>query len=233
MPPLSSAEENYLKAVYKVSERLNGPASTNLLAEELQTTAASVTDMLKRLSAKGLILYELRRGCQLSAEGRVVTMQLVRKHRLWETFLVDKLGFSWDEVHDMAEQLEHIQSAVLVERLDDFLGRPRFDPHGDPIPDALGQFAERHQMPLARLELNRKAVIVGVRDHQPAFLQYLDKTGLTLGVGLQVVECFDYDHSMRLQTSHGTEVVISHKIGQQLLVTEQSGGSPLGEQAAG
>jgi DtxR family Mn-dependent transcriptional regulator len=218
MPGLSSAEENYLKAVYKVSERLSGSANTNALAEELQTTAASVTDMLKRLSAKGLLLYESRRGCTLSAEGRLEAMQLVRKHRLWETFLVDKLQFSWDEVHDIAEQLEHIQSEMLVDRLDAFLGRPRFDPHGDPIPDAQGRLAERRQLPLAQLQLAQKAVIVGVIDHQSSFLQYLDRTGLTLGVQVEVVECFQYDQSMRLRLPGGQELIVSHKVSQQLLV---------------
>ncbi len=218
MPGLSSAEENYLKAVYKVSERLSGSANTNALAEELQTTAASVTDMLKRLSAKGLLLYESRRGCTLSAEGRLEAMQLVRKHRLWETFLVDKLQFSWDEVHDIAEQLEHIQSEMLVDRLDAFLGRPRFDPHGDPIPDAQGRLTERRQLPLAQLQLAQKAVIVGVIDHQSSFLQYLDRTGLTLGVQVEVVECFQYDQSMRLRLSGGQELIVSHKVSQQLLV---------------
>lgn len=218
MPGLSSAEENYLKAVYKVSERLSGSANTNALAEELQTTAASVTDMLKRLSAKGLLLYESRRGCTLSAEGRLEAMQLVRKHRLWETFLVDKLQFSWDEVHDIAEQLEHIQSEMLVDRLDAFLGRPRFDPHGDPIPDAQGRLTERRQLPLAQLQLAQKAVIVGVIDHQSSFLQYLDRTGLTLGVQVEVVECFQYDQSMRLRLPGGQELIVSHKVSQQLLV---------------
>jgi DtxR family Mn-dependent transcriptional regulator len=218
MPGLSSAEENYLKAVYKVSERLSGSANTNALAEELQTTAASVTDMLKRLSAKGLLLYESRRGCTLSSEGRLEAMQLVRKHRLWETFLVDKLQFSWDEVHEIAEQLEHIQSEVLVDRLDAFLGRPRFDPHGDPIPDAQGRLAERRQLPLAQLQLAQKAVIVGVIDHQSSFLQYLDRTGLTLGVQVEVIECFQYDQSMRLRLAAGQELIVSHKVSQQLLV---------------
>jgi DtxR family Mn-dependent transcriptional regulator len=145
-------------------------------------------------------------------------MQLVRKHRLWETFLVDKLQFSWDEVHDIAEQLEHIQSEMLVDRLDAFLGRPRFDPHGDPIPDAQGRLTERRQLPLAQLQLAQKAVIVGVIDHQSSFLQYLDRTGLTLGVQVEVVECFQYDQSMRLRLPGGQELIVSHKVSQQLLV---------------
>ncbi len=214
----SPAEENYIKAVYKITERQTEPAGTNALAEVLQTTAASVTDMLKRLSAKGLVVYAARQGCTLSDTGRQLALQLLRKHRLWETFLFEKLDFSWDEVHELAEQLEHIQSDELINRLDVFLGCPQFDPHGDPIPDAAGQLASRRQLPLASLPLCQPATIVGVGMHDPAFLQYLDYMGLRLGTQVEVLECFGYDLSLRIALPQGEERVVSHKVAQHLLV---------------
>ena len=215
----SPAEENYIKAVYKITAQQAEPAGTNALAEVLQTTAASVTDMLKRLSAKGLVVYTARQGCTLSETGRRLALQLLRKHRLWETFLFEKLDFSWDEVHELAEQLEHIQSDELINRLDAFLGCPQFDPHGDPIPDADGRLASRHQLPLASLPLCEPAVIVGVGMHDPAFLQYLDYMGLRLGTRVEVLECFSYDLSLRLALPQGEERVVSHKVAQHLLVS--------------
>ena len=140
MQHTSTAEENYLKAIFKITEKEGKTATTNAIAAALNTTAASVTDMLKRLAEKDLINYEKYRGVQLSSGGEQIATILIRKHRLWEVFLVNKLGFAWDEVHELAEQLEHIQGEALVERLDEYLGRPQFDPHGDPIPDAEGRW---------------------------------------------------------------------------------------------
>ena len=174
MNTMSFTEENYLKAIFKVCEQTNKEASTNAIAQELSTSAASVTDMVKRLSEKHLINYEKYRGVTLTNDGNKIATHLIRKHRLWEVFLVDKLEFSWDEVHDIAEQLEHIKSESLVERLDSFLGQPKFDPHGDPIPDADGNFTFRKQILLAELPILKDGVIVGVQEHTPQFLQYLE-----------------------------------------------------------
>jgi len=206
------AEEDYLKAIYKVAERQGNPVSTSAIAEVMQTRAASVTDMLRKLSDKGLIHYERYKGVSLSKEGARLATQLIRRHRLWEVFLVDKLGFTWDEVHDIAEQLEHIQSDNLVERLDVFLGRPRYDPHGDPIPDAAGAYRMRQQILLSELEPGMQAVIVGVREHAPAFLQYLDQSGLTLGVAIRLEERFPFDGSLRLRLSDGGIRTVSGKV---------------------
>jgi DtxR family transcriptional regulator, Mn-dependent transcriptional regulator len=206
------AEEDYLKAIYKVAERQGNPVSTSAIAEVMQTRAASVTDMLRKLSDKGLIHYERYKGVSLSKEGARLATQLIRRHRLWEVFLVDKLGFTWDEVHDIAEQLEHIQSDTLVERLDVFLGRPRYDPHGDPIPDAAGAYRMRQQILLSELEPGIQAVIVGVREHAPAFLQYLDQSGLTLGVAIRLEERFPFDGSLRLRLSDGGIRTVSGKV---------------------
>lgn len=215
---ISHAEENYLKAIFKISEKEAKAASTNAIAAELQTTAASVTDMLKRLAEKNLIAYEKYRGVELSGEGNRLATALIRKHRLWEVFLVEKLGFAWDEVHDLAEQLEHVQGDDLVNRLDNFLGHPKFDPHGDPIPDAEGRWAFRPQVLLSSLKPGDRGVITGVDDHSSAFLQYLDQLGLTLGAGLELVERIPYDQSLRICTQDGREMTLSEKVGQNLFI---------------
>ena len=214
----TQAEENYLKAVFKITENDDKAASTNAIAAVMSTSAASVTDMLKRLAGKGLLHYEKHRGVILSERGKEMATNLVRKHRLWEVFLVKMLGFSWDEVHDIAEQLEHVQSEVLVERMDIFLERPQFDPHGDPIPDANGKMAMRKQALLSSLGPGERAMLVGVQESTATFLQYLDKMRLSLGTKLQVVERFDYDGSMKIALDENEEITISQKVCQNLFV---------------
>lgn len=218
MDSLSHTEENYLKAIFKISERDGESVSNNAISVEMQTSAASVTDMIGRLSKKKLVHYQKHRGVNLTEEGRKVATHLVRKHRLWESFLVEKLHFNWDEVHEIAEQLEHIRSKVLVERLDEFLGFPRFDPHGDPIPDADGNFAVRKQVPLAELRNGETAVIVGVQDHASTFLQYLDRIHLGLGTQIEMLEHFEYDESVKIKRGPGEELVLSKKVSQNLFV---------------
>jgi DtxR family Mn-dependent transcriptional regulator len=214
----STAEENYLKAIFKISEKEGKAATTNAIAAALNTTAASVTDMLKRLAEKDLINYEKYRGVQLSPGGEQIATILIRKHRLWEVFLVNKLGFAWDEVHELAEQLEHIQGETLVERLDEYLGRPQFDPHGDPIPDAEGRWTYRSQVLLSTLEVGIRGVVTGVEDHSTAFLQYLDRMGLILGAGIVVLERFEYDQSLRVLNDEGEERILSDKVTQNLYI---------------
>lgn len=222
MDNISHTEENYLKAIFKIAEKEEGrPVNTNAISTEMKTTAASVTDMLNRLSKKELIHYEKYKGVTLTMKGGRLATLLVRKHRLWEVFLVEKLHFSWDEVHDMAEELEHIQSDELVERLDDYLGRPKFDPHGDPIPDAEGNFTFRKQAPLADLHMGEKGIVVGVQDHSTAFLQYLDRLQLSLGAQVTVVERFDYDESMKIALNGDKEHIVSKKVSQNLFVQKQ------------
>ena len=217
MEKISHTEENYLKAIYKISEKEGKPASTNAIASEMQTSAASVTDMIKRLSEKGLINYERYKGVTLTSEGNKFATTLIRKHRLWEVFLVDKLDFSWDKVHDIAEQLEHIQSEELVERLDEFLGNPSFDPHGDPIPDAEGNFAFRKQVPLNELSIGESGIVVGVQNHSTPFLQYLDRLSLVLGTEVTVLEKFEYDESIKINLK-GKEMILSKKVNQNLFI---------------
>ncbi|MCB0526833.1 MAG: metal-dependent transcriptional regulator [Saprospiraceae bacterium] len=215
---ITQAEENYLKAIFKISEKSDKPALTNAISAVMQTTAASVTDMLKRLAEKDLISYEKYKGVQLTEEGNRLATALIRKHRLWEVFLTEKLGFAWDEVHELAEQLEHVQGNDLVGRLDAFLGHPKFDPHGDPIPDADGRWAYRKQSPLATLQAGDHGVVTGVEDHSSAFLQYLDQLGLGLGAGIELIERFPYDQSVRIRTSDNREMVLSEKVSQNLYI---------------
>lgn len=215
---ISQTEENYLKAIFKLSEQSDKPISTNAVSKELNTSAASVTDMLIRLSKKDLVNYAKYKGATLSDEGSRLATHLVRKHRLWEVFLYDKLGFTWDEVHDIAEQMEHIRSEQLVDRLDDFLGNPKFDPHGDPIPDADGNFAQRQQYLLASLNNSEVGVVVGVQEHSSAFLQYLDKLELVLGAKVQIIDKYDYDGSIKILLNEEKEQFITNKVAQNIFV---------------
>jgi len=215
---ISHTEENYLKAIYKISEKESKAASTNAIAKEMSTSAASVTDMLKRLSEKGFINYAKYKGVTLTDEGDLLSKDLIRKHRLWEVFLVNKLNFSWDAVHEIAEQLEHIKSDMLVERLDKYLGYPKFDPHGDPIPDAEGNIIFRKQMPLCDIQDDEIVVVVGVQEHSRPFLQYLDKLELGLGAKIHVKEKFEFDNSMKIILNESQELILTHQVCQNLFV---------------
>lgn len=219
---VSQTEENYLKAIFKTCEKTGKSASTNAIAKRMQTSAASVTDMVKRLSEKKLIIYEKYKGVTLSESGVKIATNLVRKHRLWEVFLLEKLNFSWDEVHEMAEQLEHIQSTELVKRLDHFLGNPKFDPHGDPIPDADGNFTFRKQILLSELPLETDGIVVGVQEHSTPFLQYLDRVNLGLGAAIKVIEKFEYDESLKVVVNGNDEFLLSSKVSQNLFVQEKA-----------
>ena len=209
-------EENYLKAIYHLSLQ-SGSVSTNQIAASLNTKAASVTDMLKKLADKELINYTKYQGVTLTAPGEKIAISIIRKHRLWEYFLVEKLNFKWDEVHDVAEELEHISSKELIDRLDDFMGNPKYDPHGDPIPDSNGQFKSHELKPVAALVVNENAIISGVRDHSTAFLQYLERMELTIGKKIKMTEINEYDHSVILQVGD-KKVHISREVANNLLI---------------
>jgi len=215
---LSNTEEKYLKSIYKVSEKENGNVNTNAIAALTSTSAASVTDMLKRLAEKGLIEYQKYKGVKLTREGSVIATNLVRKHRLWEYFLVEKLKFSWADVHQIAEELEHVNSSNLVDRLDEFLKYPKYDPHGDPIPNAEGKFTIRSQISLDTLVIGDSAILLGVKQHDKDFLDYLNDLHITLGVELAIVQKHGYDGCMRIRHKNGEELLISEKVSQNLLM---------------
>lgn len=213
----SFTEENYLKAIYHLSGGDNRAVSTNSIAELTSTKAASVTDMLKKLAEKNLINYIKYQGVTLTDRGRGTAVNIVRKHRLWEVFLVDKLGFKWDEVHDIAEELEHINSQQLIDRLADFLGNPKVDPHGDPIPDKDGNFSKTELIKLSEVSVGQSGTISGVSEHSPAFLQYLEKTGLTLGKIITVKDALEFDGSVSLLINQ-KEITVSSKVAKNILI---------------
>lgn len=214
---LSYAEENYLKAILKLSGSPDGTVSTNAIAAQLETSAASVTDMLKKLSDKELITYQRYKGASLTEDGHRLATSLVRKHRLWEVFLVQSLGMTWDEVHEIAEELEHIQSDRLIERLDNFLGHPKFDPHGDPIPNAQGRYTLRAQVPLSELKPGQEGVVIGVREDETSFLKHLNEKGLIPGKAIKVLTNDDYDNTLSLEVDNH-ELSLSGKVARNIMI---------------
>lgn len=215
---LSLTEENYLKAIYHLSVEGMHSVTTNEIAEVMQTKAASVTDMIKKLSAKDLIHHERYYGVHITAKGKSMALSVIRKHRLWETFLVQKLGFTWDEVHEVAEQLEHIQSARLIDKLDEYLGFPKVDPHGDPIPDQHGKVKSLPKIPLDKMKPGSKGTITSVKDSDPSLLKYLDKIGAIPGKKVQVVSREDYDESIEVLIDK-KKVFISKEVSSNILLS--------------
>jgi DtxR family Mn-dependent transcriptional regulator len=210
------AEENYLKSIYHLLQNSES-VSTNQLAAFINTKASSVTDMLKKLADKGLINYTPYQGVTLTAAGEKIAVNIIRKHRLWEYFLVEKLNFKWDEVHEVAEEMEHISSNELIDRLDKFMGYPKYDPHGDPIPDCNGLFKAHNLKPVSAIGINEGGIISGVREHSTAFLQYLEKQSLIIGKSITVLEIVEFDHSVLLKTDN-KEIQISREVANNLLI---------------
>lgn len=215
----SFTEENYLKTIYKLSARAEDFVTTNAIAEALNTKAASVTDMLKKLADKKLINYKRYQGVSLSPQGRTVAVDIVRKHRLWEVFLVEKLNFGWDEVHEVAEELEHIGSEKLVDRLDKFLGFPKYDPHGDPIPSKSGKITGDKFEVLFDMQKGQSGIISGVRDHSAIFLQYLDKLTLTLGKTIKIMDKNEYDGSMMVLLDEKVNLQLSKEVTKNIFIS--------------
>lgn len=217
---LSFTEENYLKAIYHLSDSGAKAVLTSEIADTMSTKAASVTDMIKKLSQKNMIAYEKYYGVKITRQGKAEALMVVRKHRLWETFLVDKLHFSWDEVHDVAEQLEHIQSNLLIEKLDEFLEFPTVDPHGHPIPDKHGKITELRQIPLTECSGKKKISVKSVKHGSPSFLQYLSKIGVYIGASVTILEKIEFDGSLEILIDGKKKVFISREAAQNLLVIE-------------
>ena len=214
----SFTEENYLKAIYSLNEKLEKGATTTALAKKLSTKASSITDMMQKLADKKLVHYKKYQGVTLTEFGEEVAVNIIRKHRLWEVLLVKKLNFKWDEVHELAEQLEHINSDELTDRLDKFLGHPTADPHGDPIPDRNGKITEQLESTLDDLNKGDSAVIIGVKDSSTTFLQYLEKTKLVLGTKIMIIDVFEYDKSMTVKLNGRSEITISDQVCKNLYV---------------
>jgi len=214
---MTHSEENYLKVIYHLSATATNGISTNAIAKVVESKPSSVTDMVQKLADKGLVSYIKYQGVSLTEDGMYAALMIVRKHRLWEVFLLEKLDFSWDEVHDVAEQLEHIVSDKLIDKLDAFLGFPTEDPHGDPIPDKQGKVAEIDKKLLSEISAGKRVICVGVKDSSPPFLQYLDKQHIALGSTFEVLAREDFDHSLSIKVD-SKEVTVSNKIASNLFV---------------
>jgi DtxR family Mn-dependent transcriptional regulator len=213
----SFTEENYLKIIYHLSLNTESTVQTNAIAERIQTKAASVTDMIKKLADKQLVDYKKYQGVKLTDSGKAAAINIVRRHRLWEVFLVEKLNFKWDEVHDIAEELEHIKSPELIERLDEFLAFPKNDPHGDPIPDKNGKLDNTIFIKLSKLKIGDKGLIMGVSEHSSLFLQHLEKLGLTLGKEIKITEITDFDGSVELNVEN-KQINVSREVAKHILI---------------
>ncbi len=211
------SEENYLKAIYHLGKLGSIAVSTNAIAEKIDTKASSVTDMLKKLADKNLVNYKKYQGVNLTEEGRLTAASVIRKHRLWEVFLVDKLNFSWDEVHDVAEQLEHIKSEKLINELDSFLAFPTDDPHGDPIPDKEGNLNKSQKIFLSQVNQSVNCSCVGVKDSSAKFLKYLDKNNIALGTDIKVLTKEPFDESMTIKIND-SDLAISKDIANNIYV---------------
>ncbi|MFM9910055.1 MAG: metal-dependent transcriptional regulator [Chitinophagaceae bacterium] len=213
----SSSKENYLKSIFHLQEE-DGLVTTNQLADALQTRPASVTDMLKKLKLQKLLLYEKYKGFKLSPEGKKVAIHIVRKHRLWEFFLVNKLNFGWDEVHEIAEELEHISSKKLIDRLDAYLEFPKTDPHGDPIPDSNGRLTIARQVDLLNLPLHKMAEVSSIGDQSAEMLELLSHKNIQLGSKLEVKKKFTFDNSIELKIKNQPTITVSEHVAKNIFV---------------
>lgn len=216
---MTFAEENYLKAIFHLESQSTDGVSTNALAEEMQTKASSATDMIKKLAEKNLLSYVPYQGVTLSKTGRASAIKVVRKHRLWEVFLLEKLHFSWDEVHDIAEQLEHIKSEKLTNKLEEFLDFPKVDPHGDPIPDKEGNFDRVKKICVADAKVGSTYVCVGVNDSSSHFLKYLDGNKISLGTTIKILHKESFDNSVKIEFDD-VQLVVSENVAKNLFLSE-------------
>ncbi len=232
---LSYTEENYLKTIFLLSYSITNNShsdsennnannihstkeiSTNDIATRIDISAASVTDMLKKLSKKELIKYTKYHGVSLTEMGRNFAIEIIRRHRLWETFLVVKLNFNWSEIHDIAEQLEHISSPKLIEKLDAFLNYPRFDPHGEPIPDANGNLYSTDAAPMQLFKKGDRVKVIAVGEDSSLFLEYLDKLNINIGTEIRIIDKISYDLSMQIIIDNQV-VAISKNVSEKIYV---------------
>jgi len=212
------SEENYLKAIYRLSQKSDEKITPTAIAETLGNNAASVVDMIRKLTEKGLIDYNKKTGVKLVDEGLKHAVLIVRKHRLWEVFLLDKLGYHWDEIHEIAEDLEHISDSTFADRLDKFLGFPEYDPHGDPIPKADGKLPKTYSVTLANVKVGETYKVAAVKDTSSSFLQYLVKLNIGIGTKIKLVEKIDFDQSLVISINGGKQTTVSPKFGENILI---------------
>lgn len=213
----SNSEENYLKAIFHL-ELDHGTVTTNALAEKLNARPASITDMLKKLSAKNLVVYKPYYGFYLNTEGKKIAISIIRRHRLWEYFLSQKLAFAWDEVHVIAEELEHVSNKKMIDKLDAFLNFPQFDPHGDPIPDSKGKIRPANKLTLDQLPLNQPAVVTRVSNQSTEMLELLQLKRISIGSVIEVKKHFVFDGSLTIKLKPNKTEMISEQLAKNIFV---------------
>ncbi|HVE60198.1 MAG TPA: metal-dependent transcriptional regulator [Chitinophagaceae bacterium] len=213
----SISEENYLKTIFTL-QLDQGKVTTNMLAEKLKARPASITDMMKKLSAKNMVVYKPYYGFHLSTEGKKVAISVIRRHRLWEFFLSQKLNFGWDEVHLIAEELEHVSSKKLIDKLDDFLDFPEFDPHGDPIPDSKGKIKLADTLTLYQLPVNQPARVTRVINQSVEMLDLLQNKNISIGSKIEVKKHFAFDGSLTVKIQPNKTETLSEQLAKNLLV---------------
>ena len=217
---LTTSEENYLKTIYKLSESGKNQVSTNSVSKFLKTKPSSVTDMIKKLSAKKLLYHKKYKGTNISSNGKKLAIQIIRKHRLWEVFLFEKLDFKWDEVHKIAEELEHITNEKLIDKLDKYLKYPKIDPHGDPIPNKDGKIDIKPKIKLSNLLINNKCIVSKVNDEDGNLLEYLNKIKIHIGSKIKVFDIIEFDKSIEIEIDSKNKVFISNRVAENILVSK-------------
>ena len=214
---LSESEENYIKSIYTLQEK-TGKVNTNSLAKFLNTSAASITDMLKKLKLKKVLEYKRYYGFHLNEAGKKEALKIIRRHRLWEFFLVSKLGMEWEKVHDIAEELEHVSSLELINKLDTYLGNPKIDPHGDPIPDESGNIQALKQIVLVEFPVNKSAVVSSVSNQTPEMMEMLNHYSIGIGSHIKILKSFEFDGSLEIKIARKPECIISGLVAQNIFV---------------
>jgi DtxR family Mn-dependent transcriptional regulator len=214
------SEENYLKVIYSLDKQGVKKVTPTAISKALSNNPASVIDMLKRLVDKKLITYDKTKGAKLTSSGKVIAISVIRRHRLWEVFLAEKLAYEWDQVHDIAEQMEHIRSPDLADRLDKFLGFPKYDPHGDPIPSANGEMVSVSRLILEEAAVGKTYKVIGVKDSNPEFLQYLKRLDIGIGTTITIKEKITFDNSLMIQIGKNRHTSVSRVFSQNLLICE-------------
>lgn len=216
---ISLTEENYLKAMFNLSQ-VTGEVFVNDLSKELDIKMPSVTSMVKRLASKNLVNYQSYKPLTLTEKGEKLALSIIRKHRLTEMFLVEKMGFGWEEVHEVAEQIEHIHSPKFFAKMDEMLGYPTVDPHGSPIPDSHGNIHQKTYQNLANFNKGDKVKFVAVNNSSDDFLKFLNSKEINLGLVLEILDKEEFDHSMTISFNDKT-IVLSQKVTQKILVEKQ------------
>jgi DtxR family transcriptional regulator, Mn-dependent transcriptional regulator len=215
------AGENYLKVIYKLSLSGDTRISTKSIAEKISTKPSSVTDMIKKLADRKLINYNKYKGVILTRKGEMIAVNLIRKHRLWEEFLSVYLGFNWDEVHDLAEELEHIKSDLLTDKLDKLLNYPKSDPHGDPIPDRRGIFPYPESIKLSELEESGRGVVVGLVSRETSFLEYLNQLAVHNGTEIEILNRNRFDLTAMVLIDGKMNSQLSQKVSENILIRKK------------